>query len=186
MFQLLQALGRADAIDLDVLPRFLGEFPGVAVLGQRFQLAAAITACRQHRVDHHMNGEPGLGQHHAQRVDQEWHVFGGHFHDGVRGAPAIACFVGIEDTHQRTIRLAHHATAQMRERERGQRVTAIFGQVFFAHAAVVLADELLNIQRIATRSLRAGGKRDALDQLLTGSGNGRCHDANVVGLKGAE
>jgi hypothetical protein len=166
----------ADAVGLDVLPRFAAELAVGAVAGGELgELSATIAAHGQHGVHHHVNRKAGLRQHHAERVDQERHVFDGHFEDRVPGSPAVAGFLGVVDAHQRLGWLTHRRKTQVRQRCGRQLVAAVLGQILFCDAVVVLADEFVCRQRIGALAQAARARCDALDQFLAGSGNGDGH-----------
>ena len=62
----------ADAVDLDVLPRFAAELPvGAVAFGELDQASAAIATHGEHGVHHHVNRETGLRQHHAEGVSDQ-------------------------------------------------------------------------------------------------------------------
>ena len=94
------------------------------------------------------------------------------FDDRVRRCPAVARFVGVEYTHQRLCGLAHGAKRRCASASGSQLLAAIFGQILFADAVVVLADEFLAGSGSRALAQRGASRRDALDQFLAGSGNG--------------
>ncbi len=144
-------------------------------VGELDEASATVAAHGEHGVHHHVDGEAGLGQHHAERIDQERHVLDSHFENGVPRRPAIAGFLGVVDADEGLRRFAHGCKAQMSQRGRRKHFAAIFGQILFRDTVVVLADEIVGRQRIGTLAQAARARCDAFDQFLAGSGDGDGH-----------
>ena len=147
---------------------------------ERCEPTRAIAPHGEHGMNHQMNREPGLGQHHAKRIDEEGHVVEGDFDDRVRRPPAVARLVRVVDAHERAARLAHCGEAQVRKGCSGKIFGAVLGQIFLGDAAVVLTNEVFGLERIAATSGLPRGRGDAFDQLLTCGGNGDGHDVEEV------
>ena len=65
--------------------------------------------------------------------------------------------------------------------ERGQFLAGVFGEILLADAPIVLADEFLNVERIAAFFQSAGGLSNTLDQFLARGRDRCCHDGYKVG-----
>ena len=83
LLQIAQARGIGDVIHMDLLPGFGARFRvrHCAVVDVQ-ELARSVAAHADDRMDHRVQRESGLVQHHADGVDQKRHVFNDHFHDG--------------------------------------------------------------------------------------------------------
>src|SRR5690606_33858482 len=89
-----------DPIYVHVLPRFARPIAsGAFHVRELGQSPGAIAPDGEHRLTQHVTGPSGLRQQHGERVDQEGHVFGDDFDDGVRTAPALRRRVGVVDAH---------------------------------------------------------------------------------------
>ncbi len=129
-------------------PRHREVLPGLQLAGiasrlfEPLQATPRVPRHAQDRVNHQLDSESRVVQHHRERVDQERHVVGDDLHDRVRRAPAVDVLARIEHTHERSAGPSHQPEFQVSRRGSGEVRRLAKLQVFLADAAIVLLHEV--------------------------------------------
>ena len=82
----------------------------------------------------HMHTDVGIGQHHADRVDQERHVVIGDLDHRMRRFPAVLLERGVEDADRGLSRRARTRELQEATRQRGPGLRITDPEFIRAHA----------------------------------------------------
>jgi hypothetical protein len=122
-------------------------------------------------VGEQVDGEPPLGAHHAERVDQERHVVGDDHDDRVRRGEAVAPRLRVEDANPGPAAGPHATELELRERGACEVLRGALHEVEFRHAVVEAACKPVRRDRHSAAALAARDRGDAVDDGLAGGRN---------------